>query len=283
MVGVFVIHLSYFSSYLRTVKQPIGIFDSGVGGLTVAKAIRDILPNEDMIYFGDTAHLPYGEKSPEAIQSYSMKIAQFLVDSGAKAIVIACNSASSVATEALQAHFEPKVPVINVIDPVVNAVSDQIEDIGIIGTRATIGSGVYQRKITARLPQLKIHAMATPLLVPVIEEGLEKSEIATKTAEYYLNLPEMRKIDALIPGCTHYPLLTTLFKEILGPQTDLINTPFIVARHVQSVLSKQGLLADEGSSGQAQFYVSDYTPTFERIARHFFNEEIALKESDIWK
>lgn len=264
-------------------NAPIGIFDSGVGGLTVAKAIRDLLPNEDVIYFGDTAHLPYGEKSPEAIRNYSLGIANFLVKSGAKAIVIACNSASSVATEILRETFEPQVPVINVIDPVIRAIESSVQDIGIIGTRATIGSGVYQDKIAKQHPNVHIHALATPLLVPVIEEGLEKSEIAIKTAEHYLGLPEMQKIDALIPGCTHYPLLTELFNKILGDGTTLMDTPNIVAGHVKDVLTTSNLLSTQESEGSSSFYVSDYTPTFERIARHFFRKEIQLSELDIWK
>ncbi|NVK05555.1 MAG: glutamate racemase [Flavobacteriia bacterium] len=264
-------------------NKPIGIFDSGVGGLTVAKAIRDVLPNEDVIYFGDTAHLPYGEKSPEAIRNYSMGIADFLVKSGAKAIVIACNSASSVATELLRENFEPQVPVINVIDPVIRAINPSIHDIGIIGTRATIGSGVYQDKIASIHPNVAIHALATPLLVPVIEEGLEKSEIATKTAEHYLGLPEMQKIDALIPGCTHYPLLTDLFNQILGEETVLMDTPNIVAQHVKEVLTSSNMLNGGVQEGSASFFVSDFTPTFERIARHFFRKEIQLSELDIWK
>lgn len=264
-------------------NNPIGIFDSGVGGLTVAKAIRALLPHEDVLYFGDTAHLPYGEKSPEAIRSYSMGIAKFLVNSGAKAIVIACNSASSVATQALVDAFEPTIPIINVIDPVVQAIDPSLKDIGIIGTRATIGSGVYQEKITQQYPNLSIHALATPLLVPVIEEGLEKSEIAEKTAEHYLGLPAMHQIDALIPGCTHYPLLSELFKRILGEQISLMDTPTIVAKHTFEILNERGLLNTSSSEGKSSFHVSDFTPTFERIARHFFEEDIHLSELDIWK
>lgn len=264
-------------------KQPIGIFDSGVGGLSVAKAIRDLLPNEDILYFGDTAHLPYGEKSPEAIRNYSVKIAEFLVASGAKAIVIACNSASSVATDLLRTTFEPEVPVINVIDPVVKAIPAITERVGIIGTRATISSDVYQQKIRKLRPAIDIKALATPLLVPVIEEGLEATEIAKKTAEHYLGLPEMKEIDTLIPGCTHYPLLTYLFREILGPKVALMNTPSIVAEHTRTSLQEAGLLKDEDQLGTSTFYVSDYTETFERIARHFFDDNVHLRESDIWK
>ncbi|NVK28503.1 MAG: glutamate racemase [Flavobacteriia bacterium] len=264
-------------------KNPIGIFDSGVGGLTVAKAIRELLPAEDIIYFGDTAHLPYGEKSSEAIRNYSLGIANFLVESGAKAIVIACNSASSVATEVLKEKFEPKIPIINVIDPVVAAIPETTETIGVIGTRATISSDVYQQKISGKRSTLDIRAMATPLFVPVIEEGLESSEIARQTAMHYLGLESMKGIDTLIPGCTHYPLLTQLFREILGSDIQLMNTPAIVADYAREVLSENHLLEEENSIGTSKFYVSDYTPTFERISRHFFHDNIHLEEYELWK
>ncbi len=264
-------------------KQPIGIFDSGVGGLTVAKAVRDLLPHEDLLYFGDTAHLPYGEKSPEAIRSYSKGIARFLADSDAKAIIIACNSASSVATQVLKDQFEPTIPIINVIDPVVESIDREVKRIGIIGTRATIASQVYQRKIEALNHDYDIRALATPLFVPVIEEGLEDSAIATKTAEHYLSLPEMQNIQTLIPGCTHYPLLTELFQKILGDGVAIMNTPKIVAQHTLNTLKDMSLLASNLTSGSSKFFVSDYTDTFERIARHFFNANVQLEESDIWK
>lgn len=264
-------------------NNPIGIFDSGVGGLTVAKAIRKLLPQEDVIYFGDTAHLPYGEKSPEAIRNYSLRIAEFLVESGAKAIVIACNSASAVATDLLKDRFEPNIPVVNVIDPVVQAINKNITDVGIIGTRATIGSGVYQDKITTAYTDKKVHALATPLLVPIIEEGLEKSIIAKQALEHYLSMPEMENIQALIPGCTHYPLLSKTLRELLGKNTVLIDTPNIVAKHTLNVLTVNDLLAHRGSPGRSKFFVSDYTPTFERIARNFFKEKVELTELDIWK
>lgn len=263
-------------------KQPIGIFDSGVGGLTVTRALRELLPSEDLLYFGDTAHLPYGEKSPEAIKSYSRGIAKFLVDQGAKAIVIACNSASSIATEMLIEELGDRIPVINVIDPVVDSIPDESKHIGIIGTRATISSGIYQKKLHEQYPSLEVSAMATPLLVPIIEEGLGSSEISMNAAKHYLNLPEISEIDSLIPGCTHYPLLTPLFQEVLGSQVTILNTPQIVASFAKEELSKRNLLESENEVGNAKFYVSDYTPTFEKIAKNFFGANIHLEELDIW-
>lgn len=245
--------------------------------------MRNLLPEEDIIYFGDTAHLPYGEKSPEAIRQYALGITQFLLENGAKAIVIACNSASSVAGELLLETVPAHIPVINVIDPVVQSIDETNSNIGIIGTRATIASHVYQSKIHKKFPELPVEAMATPLLVPIIEEGLEASDISRSAAEHYLNLPALKDIDTLIPGCTHYPLLTGLFKQILGEGVTILNTPEIVAQEVQRALSRLNLLESDGQSGKSEFYVSDYTPTFERISRHFFGEDIHLEEKDIWK
>lgn len=264
-------------------KRPIGIFDSGVGGLTVARAVRQLLPHEDLLYFGDTAHLPYGEKSPEAIRNYSKGITDFLLQHNAKAIVIACNSASSVATQTLLDHVGEQIPVINVIDPVIRSLGDQFKHVGIIGTRATISSGVYQQKIEESHPGMSISAMATPLFVPIIEEGLRHSPISEQAAQHYFAQPEMMNIDSLIPGCTHYPLLTKVFVKILGKGVSIINTPQIVADNVLEELSRRELLETDSAEGKSSFYVSDYTPTFERIATHFFGENIQLTELDIWK
>lgn len=266
-----------------TVKRPIGIFDSGVGGLTVARAINRLLPNEDLLYFGDTAHLPYGEKSKEAIQSYSKGITQFLLDHNAKAIVIACNSASSVATDLLVEMVGTEIPVINVIDPVIKAIPEESHHVGIIGTRATISSGVYQHKINQEYPEKLISALATPLLVPIIEEGLGKSIISENAVMHYLSLPEMMNIDSLIPGCTHYPLLTPLLSQILGKDVAILNTPHIVAISAKERLLELDLLEADETPGRTRFMVSDYTATFEKIATKFFGSDIHLQEVDIWK
>lgn len=245
------------------------------------RAMRGLAPLEDFIYFGDTAHLPYGEKSNEAIRSYSLRIVDFLLEKNSKAIVIACNTASAVATDVITAHVGPEIPVINVIDPAIAVVPENTTHVGVIGTRATVSSEIYQKKLRERLADTRITAMATPLLVPIIEEGLEQSSIARSAARHYLEMPEMQGIDVLIPGCTHYPLLTSLFQSILG-NVRILNTPEIVAEAVQKTLESRGIATSETSKGTAQFYVSDYTPTFERIARNFFGEGITLKERDIW-
>ena len=197
-----------------TPDGPIGLFDSGVGGLTVARAVAQRLPHRQLLYFGDTAHLPYGDKSPEAIQSYSIAIADYLLAHGAVAIVVACNTASAVAWDALRAHVPAPIPSLNVIDPVVAAVAQTYRsqitppNVGVIGTRGTIGSGIYPARINAAGVPGTVHALATPLLVPIIEEGLAHSEILRATLHHYLAQPELQGINTLIPGCTHYPLLT---------------------------------------------------------------------------
>src|SRR6187399_1834733 len=190
-------------------EKPIGIFDSGIGGLTVADAIRKLLPQESMVYFGDTAHLPYGDKSEAAIQAYSIKIADVLLKKGCKVIVIACNSASSAAYDLLKEYVPKDIEVISVIDPMANLVLANFENkrVGLIGTKRTIQSGIYTQKIEAGKKNIKLSSLATPLLVPMIEEGFVNNKISHNILETYLSDPSLQSIDALILGCTHYPLI----------------------------------------------------------------------------
>lgn len=259
-------------------NAPIGIFDSGVGGLTVARALANLLPKESFIYFGDTVHLPYGDKSDEAIKRYSRSIAEFLIHEGAKAIVIACNSASAVANTFLIEEFGSRVPVLNVIDPVAEAVVLRgHETVGVIGTRATIKSGAYTRGLQAIKPDVTVKPLSTPLLVPVIEEGLAQSHISTDVLEFYLSKPDLEGIGALILGCTHYPILHDRIELFLKGQVSVVDSPQIVAETVSQELATRNLLADQ-KYGTYQFYVSDYTETFAAIARQFFGEDITLLE-----
>ena len=275
-----------------TPDGPIGLFDSGVGGLTVARAVAQRLPHRQLLYFGDTAHLPYGDKSPEAIQSYSIAIADYLLAHGAVAIVVACNTASAVAWDALRAHVPAHIPIINVIDPVVAAVAQTYRSqttpptVGVIGTRGTIGSGIYPARINAAGVPGTVHALATPLLVPIIEEGLAHSEILRATLHHYLAQPELQGINTLIPGCTHYPLLTdeirAFFAERNTPIT-LIDAPSVVANAVANALEPDRpaptATAQSPQTPHAphRFFVSDYTPTFERIAQQFFGDVVTLE------
>ena len=201
-------------------EQPIGLFDSGVGGLTVAHALHTLLPSEQLIYFGDTAHLPYGDKSKETIQQYSLGITDFLLEQDCKLILIACNSASSNAFEEVKAHVGSKAVVMNVIDPVVEQVCEGkgescSDSIGIIGTKATIDSGTYQDKIREKAPRVQVSSLATPLFVPMIEEGFVFDDISNAIIRSYLSRTELQGIDSLILGCTHYPIIRNQISRFL--------------------------------------------------------------------
>ncbi len=243
--------------------------------------MANLLPKERFIYFGDTAHLPYGDKSPEAILQYSLAIGQFLVDEGAKALVIACNTASAIAYEALVETLGHKVPIFNVIDPVVEATAVHgHKTVGVIGTRATVQSGAYKKRLQSLNSSIAVQSMATPLLVPVIEEGLAKSQISVDVLAYYLQKPELNNISALILGCTHYPILHEQIVGFLKGKVEVIDSPLIVAETISQVLDAKGLLARK-RSGPHLFYVSDYTETFEFIARQFFGNDLTLIEHRI--
>lgn len=267
-------------------NKAIGVFDSGVGGLTVAKALSKVLPNEDLVYFGDTAHLPYGDKSPEAIQQYSLRIAKYLIEEHqVKAILVACNSASAVAYEALKAEYGTLIPIVNVIDPVAQHVGLQTDfkSIGVIGTRATVASKTYTNKIQSANPQIAVKSLATPLLVPIIEEGLGQTAISLAALKHYLKSPELNAVDALILGCTHYPHIQPEIEELKNANVELVNSPEIVANHLKHVLSEQGLLNTQGHNPNYSFLVSDYTEVFETIAQLMFGKHIDLVEQNIWK
>ena len=191
-------------------QQPIGIFDSGIGGLTVANAVSKLLPEEQFIYFGDTAHVPYGNKSKELIRSYATTITDFLLHKmNCKAVVIACNTASAAAYEILRDTYKGVVPVLNVIDPMIEAViaDNEIKKVGVIATTTTIASGVYHEKFTRRKPSLNYTELATPLLASMIEEKFYNNEISNAVIEKYLSDEKLNGIDALVLACTHYPLI----------------------------------------------------------------------------
>lgn len=265
-------------------SSPIGIFDSGIGGLTVAHAVTRLLPNEDIIYFGDTAHLPYGDKSATAIQAYSIKICNLLLESGCKLILIACNSASSAAYELVKEYVGSKAIVVNVIDPVVQFVSEQYPNnsIGLIGTKQTVNAGVYSRKIHEKNKNIQFHGLATPLLVPMIEEGFFNKNISEGIIADYLQRSELQGIVALILGCTHYPLIKSQIQHIYNGSVDIIDSSEIVAAEVKLVLSKSGLLNPLGT-GAKKFFVSDYTKSFEESTKIFFQENVHLEYYPLWE
>ena len=262
--------------------RPIGIFDSGVGGLTVAHAIKQILPGETLVYFGDTAHLPYGDKSAESIRYYSRKITEFLLDHKSKVVLVACNSASASAFDSLKQEFHDRTILIDVIDPVVNYLSTRnFTKIGVIGTKRTISSGTYDQKLHEKSPETTVVSMATPLLVPMIEEGFIFDDISNAIIRSYLSNETLGGIEALILGCTHYPIIKNQISKFFNFNIEVIDSARIVSLILRETLEKNNLLNDTGRIHD-QFFVSDYTSFFEKIARMFFEGEINLKKADIW-
>ena len=263
-------------------EQPIGIFDSGVGGLTVAHAIKQILPGESLIYFGDTAHLPYGDKSAESIRYYSHRITEFLLEHNSKVVLVACNSASASAYDFLKKEFEGKTILIDVIDPVVDYLSTRnFNTIGVIGTKRTISSETYEKKIKEKSPSTTVISMATPLLVPMIEEGFIFDDISNAIIRTYLTDKALAGIQALILGCTHYPIIKNQISKIFNFNIEVVDSGRIVSRILKDTLDKNNLLNDSGIV-KDRFFISDYTTWFEKIARMFFEGEINLQKADIW-
>lgn len=264
-------------------SSPIGIFDSGIGGLTVAHAVTQLLPAENIIYFGDTAHLPYGDKSATSIQAYSLKICNMLMDRGCKLILIACNSASAAAYPLVKEYVGSKATVLNVIDPVVAWVTKHHDGkkVGLIGTKQTVHSKVYDEKIASIQKNITFSSLATPLLVPMIEEGFFKNAISSEIISAYLQRPELENISALILGCTHYPLIKKEIDSIYRGKVDVIDASALVAETVREVLEKQQLL-HTGEKGTKKFFVSDYTLSFEESTKLFFKENVHLEHFPIW-
>lgn len=261
--------------------SPIGIFDSGIGGLTLAHAIKENLPKEHIIYFGDTKHLPYGEKSELSIQYFSKKICEFLLSQKCKAIIIACNSASSVAYDHVK-NIARKTPVFNVIDPIVKTISNNYKNckIGIIGTKATIKSRVYYSKIMAKDKNQEVYSLSTPLLAPMIEEGFFNEEISKAVIQNYLNDPILKDIDSLILACTHYPLIQNEINEFYNKKVKVIDSVKIVAKSISEDLENLDLLNND-SCPKYHFYVSNYTESFEKSSYLFFKEKIHLEEINL--
>ncbi len=265
-----------------TKKGPIGVFDSGIGGLTVAKAIRELLPNEDIVYFGDTAHLPYGEKSAEAVQQYSGAIAEFLIGKGCKVLVIACNTASSLAFDEVVRVADGRADIINVIDPLVDYIGEmKYGKLGVIGTRGTIKSQVYSSKIKKNHPSITVEELATPLFANMIEEGFIHNEISHSIIEGYLSDKQLIGIESLVLACTHYPLIKDEISDYFNQKVEIIDASILVAKRVATVLKEQDLLC-KVSQGDSKFYMSVYTDSFARSTEHFFGDELNFEELDLW-
>ncbi len=260
--------------------QPIGIFDSGAGGLTVASAVKKMLPNEKIIYFGDTAHLPYGDKSFETVKKYALRITDFLLEKKCKLILIACNTASAAAYESVKERAEGKALVLNVIDPATEFVAKEkkLKKVGVIGTKGTVSAGIYSEKIKNISPEKEVISMATPLLVPLIEEGFIFDNISNAVIKEYLSNEKLKNIDALILACTHYPVIKNQIRKFYNFKTAVIDSSEIVARKLRDVLTKNKLLNKDDRIPEHEFYVSDYTDFFETLAEMFFDEKIKLRK-----
>jgi glutamate racemase len=266
-------------------NAPIGIFDSGIGGLTVAAAIHRLMPNESLIYFGDTAHFPYGDKSPSRIESYGLGIADYLLNQGCKMIVIACNTASAHAFKAVTKYVGNKAIVVNVIDPASQVVANCYPNgrVGVIATRGTIQSGIYPRKIKKMSPNTEVTSLATPLLAPMIEEGFFNNRISRTVIHSYLEKKSLQNIQAIILGCTHYPLIHKEIEDYYQGKVDVVDSAEMVAVSVKEALSNKQLLSTNSKNGYLRFLVSDFTESFETSAAYFFPEKVHLEECDIWK
>lgn len=265
-------------------EQPIGIFDSGVGGLTVAHSIKSLLPREKIVYFGDTFHLPYGDKSSESVRYYARRISDFLLEKDCKTVLIACNTASSSAYDEVVEHVAGRAIVLNVVDPVVSLVSGKHKDgrIGVIGTKGTINSHTYETKIRQKNAALEVISMATPLFVPMIEEGFIYDDISNAIIRAYLSDKRFRDIHTLILGCTHYPIIKRQIDKFFNFGIDIIDAADIVAHKLKSTLEEVELL-HEGDPDRHEFYISDYTPYFETIAKMFFESAVHLEHLNFWK
>ena len=257
----------------------IGIFDSGIGGLTVGHQITKLMPNERIIYFGDTKHLPYGDKSRDAITHYSKNITDFLLQQKCKMVVIACNTASALAFNTVEELCKDRAIAVNVIDPVIDFTCEsKAQSVGIIGTKNTISSDVYASKIKANQPELKTKSLATPLLVPMIEEGFYQSKISNTILSNYLEREELLDIDHLILGCTHYPLIEEEIKQYYKGSVEIVNSAKIVSKYIKNKLTVTNLL-NQSEPKAHEFHVSDYTDSFEQSAQYFFGKRINLKET----
>ena len=267
-------------------EKAIGIFDSGIGGLTVAKAIHEICPNETLIYFGDTAHFPYGDKSKESIQHYADAITQFLIEKNCKAIVIACNTASAIAGNELRKKYGEIIPIFDVIVPVAEHVAQNYPDknIGVIATKGTTNSRVYPKTINLISKNTKVNSLATPLLAPMFEEGFFNNNISKTIIQAYLSKSNLKNIDALVLACTHYPIIEKEITQLYAQnkkKISIINSAKIVALSVQKFLQNHNLEAK--NKGVNEFFVSDFTSSFEKTTAIFFGEQVKLNVKDLWK
>jgi len=252
---------------------PIGVFDSGVGGLTVVRAIRERLPHESILYLGDTARVPYGTKSADVVRRYAVNCARFLADQGAKAIVVACNTAGAVAVPEIERALA--LPVIGVIEPGARlAAAHSVGRIGVIGTEGTIRSGRYQAIIKEAAPNARVFATPCPLFVPLAEEGMAGHAVTATLASEYLAPLLADRIDTLVLGCTHYPLLRSVIGATCGEAVEIIDSASAVAEATEQLLDANDLRAAPDAAGSAHFFATDVGDRFARVGRWFLGSEL---------
>jgi glutamate racemase len=260
-------------------SAPIGVFDSGIGGLTVVREMIAQLPNESIIYFGDTARVPYGPKSPDTVLRYSREITSYLLAEGVKALVIACNTATAHALPALREEFT--IPIIGVIEPGARAAaaSTKTNRIGVIGTAGTIKSRAYEKEIKKLLPNANVTAQACALFAPLVEEGWLDSEVTRAVARNYLAPIVSAEVDTLVLGCTHYPLMKTVIGNVVGRAVRLIDSAYETARETGQVLRAKGLEMDTPDSARYRFIASDAPDTFLALGQTFLGSSIDRVET----
>jgi glutamate racemase len=255
-------------------ERAIGVFDSGVGGLTVLRELRRNIPDEELVYLGDTARVPYGTKSPQTVCRYAQEAARFLVGQHVKLLVVACNTASAVAVEALAETY--RLPVVGVINPGANGAlaATRNNRVGVIGTEGTIRSGAYDRAIRNTRNDVQVFSAACPLFVPFAEEGWAGHAIARMAAEEYLQPLLDQGIDTLVLGCTHYPLLKKILQDVVGPDVALIDSAAETAKTVAQLLTQSGLRRRDKQPGPSRYFVTDIPDRFERVGGDFLGEPL---------
>lgn len=255
-------------------EKPIGVFDSGIGGLTVVKRIAAALPEENIVYFGDTARVPYGSKSNDTVIEYSLEDAKFLMQKNVKAIVVACNTASSVAMDVLRKNFN--VPLIGMIEPGAQTAINTTRNnrIGVIGTRATISNMAYSNKIKELNPEIQVFETACPLFVPLAEEGWVDHKATYEIAEEYLRELRDEQIDTLVLGCTHYPILSKVIQEVIGEDVTLVESGIVAAEMIKNELDRTDLHTNSNGMGNQELYVSDIPTKFKEVAELFLGNPV---------
>ena len=260
-------------------EKPIGIFDSGLGGLTVFAAVQERMPNEDVIYLGDTARVPYGDKSPETVLRFGSEDALFMAEKGVKLIIVACNTVSSLAIDGIREFFTQRninIPIIGVLEAGVEAViAEDIANLAVIGTRGTVKSNAYSRELRKQAPSVKTRSIACPLFAPIVEEGLAEHDIANLAIDIYLQDLRVNPPDALLLGCTHYPLIKSALKRYLPNSVKIIDSAHAVANLADKYLSEHNLKNSRTTTPKEEFYVTDSPKTFAVQAEKFLTRPIS--------